>query len=289
MAGSAGEITEQVFEPLGARVQAGPPQSYPWLFTFTGEDVLEITSWNSAAGVRLTMQGRVHQPPNQLIPFQSSHTPATDRSPMTTVHTVPAGDLLNLIVYCDAGAPAVGQTFVRVVVRRGAGGAFVRLGMLIQGPVTANNARAWPGSPIVGSTEGEPYLRAITGTAPAAGSAILETVPTGARWELLSWLFNFTTSAVVADRKVFVQFTIASVAVGVVVNFSTIPASSVALFTFEPTMQSTSDAINGLFQAGWGARILLPAGSQIATSARSGQVGDLFTAPQFLVREWLDV
>lgn len=45
------------------------------------------------------------------------------------------------------------------------------------------------------------YLRVVAGTDPAAGSEILETVPTNARWDLVSIRMQLVTSAAVANRQ----------------------------------------------------------------------------------------
>src|SRR5439155_18890058 len=105
------------------------------------------------------------------------------------------GAILNLTVFASAGAPLMGQTYVIVQLIKGLTGATIVLGTLLGGYLTATQALGWPGSPIISSTDGEGCTRLIVGTTPAAEANILETVPTGARWELLSLEASYVQGA----------------------------------------------------------------------------------------------
>jgi hypothetical protein len=280
---------EQVFvgQPQtfgGARLLPSPSQ-----FFLTGEDRLRVVSVNSLAGVSLKVQWRTATAAGDVVPNSQPHTPNSDRTIKQQDYELGSGSLLNVTVFAGAGAPVIGQTYVMVQIVRGEGLAAIVLGTILAGYVTAVQALGFPGSPIVSSVEGEPYLRAISGTAPALGVAITETVPAGARWELLAWYFAFTTSATVVDRKPYLVPASGGVSYGVMTNFSTVPASTANQFTFGPTLASTSDPINGVYQAGWGTRVLLTAGGTLTASAFALQPGDRFSAPQYTVREWLEV
>jgi hypothetical protein len=73
---------------------------------------------------------------------------------------------------------------------------------LLQGPVSSLQRIAWPGSLLLSSLDVAGILRSITGTDPAAGAEISETVPTGARWRLRALAATLVTSATVANRTV---------------------------------------------------------------------------------------
>lgn len=289
MADPPAEVVEQIFEPSAVAVQHGPPSAYPWLFTFTGEDVLELTSWNSAANVRIVIAGRVHTPDGTIKPFEAKHTPATTRTPVTTVHTIPRGDLLNLIMYCDAGAPVLFQTFARVAVRRGAGDAFTRLGVLVQGTISASSALAFPGSPIERSVDGEGFHRAITGTMPAAGAQIAETVPAGARWEIVNVFLGLTTSAVA--HGIFVNLAIGSAGGTKLLCFcSQTQAQSLGWFyNFGAGLAQSFDTVVGRMQLSLPNDLIALAGETIQVNATFAAAGDQFSAPVLSVREWLDI
>lgn len=289
MAGDSGEVSERVFDAAPERAQNPFGEHYPWIFTFFGEDVLEVTSWNSAAGVRLRISGRVHTAPGVVVPFSATHTPNTDRTAATTIVTMPVGELLNAIIWAEAGAPQAGQTFVRVAVRRGAGNAFERLGVIIQGAVTANSARAFPGSAVQAALEVEPYLRTIAGTTPAAGAAISETVPTGVRWELLTFNYQHATGALAANRTPFMQATSGGQTVFVSAHPNTIPAFAIYSFTWAPNLPSQHDTNEGISRSPIPARVVLPAAATIFASARGILSSDQLSAVAYTVREWLDL
>lgn len=285
-------VTEQIFEPSAPSIQRGPPATYPWLFTFTGEDVLELTSWNSASGVRLAVQGRVHTPDRGVIPFAGSHTPATTRVAVTTVHTVPLGDLLNVVVFADTGAPLLGETFVRLAVRRGAGAAFTRLGVLIQGPATALRAQAWPGSPIMSSLDVEPVIRALILAAPGAGNDIFFQVPTGARWEMLSLKTTLVLGAAGVAGMSRIQ--IGDAALNIWYEGYTLAAGGAN--TTNPTTFAQGTTLSSFGLAGVGTATTTPippnrltnnAGVVIHSDNAAAQVTWGFQTLN--VREWLDV
>jgi hypothetical protein len=289
MADDAGSVTEQVFEPSPARAQTPFGEHYPWIFTFFGEDVLEVTSWNSASGVRLRISGRVHRAPGEIVPFSATHTPNTDRTALTTIITMPLGELLNAIVWAEAGSPQAGQTFVRIAVRRGAGAAFERLGVIIQGQVTANTARAFPGSAVQSPLELEPYLRFIVGTTPAVGAPLGETVPTGVRWEIMNWSFQLATSSVAHTMLPYFQCLSPVSTVALVVHTTRIPNNAIYFFSMSPNLAYLHDTTEGLAQMPLPQRLVLLAGETILTGARNQLSGDAFNSLTYQVREWLDI
>src|SRR4051812_32014952 len=112
---------------------------------------------------------------------------------------------MNITAFASAGTPIIGQTFVRVQLIRGLSGATLPIATLLQGYVTSRQDLAYPGSPIRMSTEDAFPVRIITGTDPAAGVEIVETVPDGAVWELVSVTARLVTSAAAAVRFPMLQ------------------------------------------------------------------------------------
>lgn len=289
MADSDQPVTEHVLEPAPFGEQLAAPEHYPFLFSFQGEDVLELTTWNSAAAVRVTIQGRIHVAPRDVKPFTHTHTSNTDRSAKTTVASLPRGELLNCIAFVSAGAPAVGQAFVRVAVRRGAGPAFELLGVIVQGPITASIFRAFPGSVIVSPFEADPFLRGVSGTTPAAGAEILETVPTGARWEFLTTRFSMQADANVNNRRTDFQIKAGANVVYRTANSNVWTNAQQPAFTVSPNVgyQITATTLASTLPAPQ--PCLLRAGDSFGTLTAGIQVGDQYTKPEYTVREWLDI
>src|SRR4051794_22422027 len=191
---------EQVFvgqPPIfgGSRLLPSPSQ-----FFLTGEDRLRVVSANSLTGVSLKVQWRAATLAGDVVPSSQDHTPNSDRTVKRQDYELGSGSLLNVTVFASAGAPLSGQTFVIVQLVRGDGAAAIVLGTLLAGYVTAVQALGFPGSPIMPSVAGEPCVRAITGTTPAPSATSFETVPTGARWEVMQYQFLLSTGVAVANR-----------------------------------------------------------------------------------------
>src|SRR5262245_11706354 len=177
-------------------------QRSPHAVYLTGEDNLRVTVFNALAGVVVTVRGRFEDLKGDVIPFEDRVTPASDRTASNLTVRLAEGWLLNVHVFVSTGAPLTGQTFAIVSVIRGEGSSALTLATLVAGAITAPQRIGYPGSPIVNSLDSQGAVRAITGTTPGAAADVLETVPTGARWELLSIIAQLVTSATVANRIV---------------------------------------------------------------------------------------
>jgi hypothetical protein len=268
----------------GGRILPSPNQFY-----LTGEDRLRIVSANSLTGVALKAQCRTANIQGDTIAHSFDHVPNTDRSTRATEHALGTGSVLNVTIFASAGAPQMGHTFVMAQLIRGSGAAAVILGTLLAGYVTTTQALGFPGSPIVPSLQGEPLIRFIAGTVPGAGLNITETVPTGARWELLSLRFNFQSSALAALRRVVVVGIGAGLTAFTAVAFTTQIASELWAHTFAAGLNGRADGGFGAIQSELPARVILPPAGGFQTSVFNMQVGDQFSAIVYVVREWLEV
>lgn len=182
--------------PAQAAISAGP-----YNFEFTGDDLLRLTVHNSQVGARVAVAYRFkRRSDGRIVSNEFAYTPSSDRAAGSFDFALSDGYLLNATAYETSGGARRGQTYARLRVMRGSG-APRPLGTIIQGYVTLNQDRAWPGSPLEGALEGDGYIRGIAGADPAAVSEIREVVPTGARWEVLSLHAILQTSALVGTRQ----------------------------------------------------------------------------------------
>lgn len=286
MAANGGEQTFVAAPTIGGR---GDIIATPFQFLFAGEDNLRIVLINSLAGVVVTMQGRFLPLKGKTPqPFVQTFTPTSDRLPTTFDFSFGAGYLLNVSFIVTSGAPLVGQTYVMLQIIRGMLGAKIVLGCLLGGYITSMQHVAYPGSPILSSTEGEPYVRKITGTQPAFGANISETVPTGARWQLLTFLAGLTTDATVIGRQPILTVRSSGSLVGESIINATIPASTGANVTWAAGLTPQVDATGVHLQGGWITDNRMLAGDELRTTVNNLQAGDRWTAPFFMVREWLE-
>lgn len=249
---------------------------------------IRLTAFNAAASVRLRLSGRYLLEEGRETSFGENLVPTTDRVATTLDLRLGAGWLLGASVRVIGGSPQSGQTFVVLSLGTGSGAAFNELETIAAGDVTSVHRIAWPGSPIRSSLEGAGALRTIAGTTPAAGAEISETVPTGARWELLNFTYTLVTSATVANRDsalviddgANVLYTSAAQAVQT--------ASTTRIYHhvqgYGAPFVDSSNRFTSVFPTG----LRLAAGYRLRTSTSAIQVGDQYGAPIYTVREWIE-
>lgn len=281
--------TEQAFPSTAAAFGGGRVITSPFQFVADADTFLRVVSVCSVAGVTLAVQGRRLDDNGQIQPMRETHTPNSNRTSKTQDYGLGRGAILNLTVFASAGAPLAGQCYVMVQLLRNFGGTAIVLGTLLGGYVTAVQALGFPGSPIVSSLQGEPALRDILGTDPLAGNVAVETVPAGARWELTAARVILVTSGVGPDRRVILQLTGGGVVFAQLLSLNTQPLGTSLTYTCGSNVEGTSDLGAGFIQFGTPARSLLPAAGSFLFTHTNFDAGDNYQAPQYQVREWLEV
>jgi len=275
---------------LPLSIAGTPPQEWiaqPAPFYLTGEEELQLTDYANAAGVTLRVTGRILRPDNTISRIQFDHSPNSNRTPATKIAALSEGWLLGLTVRAIAGTPPFGSVWVALDLLLGSSGATQVVQALGAGFCTTNTPYQLPGGVNMMPLDGPGNLRSITGTTPGAGVDITETVPTGARWELLAFRFQLVTSVTVATRVV--RLTLDD---GTNVYFDANANVGQAA-----SLTQIYDASQGLFVAQSVANIQVPislpinlrmgAGHRIRTVSSALQVGDQYSAVQYLVREWM--
>jgi len=186
--------------PAVSYLERGVPPPAP-LYIGPNETLVADT-WSSTAPAALAIVARVLTPGGRVHTSRWSHTPNTGRTRATTYHNLPEGFLLSVAVDATGAAYRRGHCWCQVGIQIGADATGVPHGQLISDYVTGTARLAWPGGQLRSSVEGPGLIHSITGTDPAAGAEVNETVPTGARWLLLSLRAILATSAVVGNRYI---------------------------------------------------------------------------------------
>jgi hypothetical protein len=272
--------------PFGIGGRAGI--ATPFQFVLTGGERLRIIAANAAAGVVLEVRARILHPDGTITPQSWRMTPATDRSVTSVTAPLTAGALLNLAVIVVSGAPNIGQCFAIVQLLVGSLEAGTFIGVLTSGYLTTWQWLGWPGSPIIPSTDGEPNVRTIVGTAPALGDGISETVPTGARWELLAVYHTVTRGAGLIGGTPQFFLTAASTTAARVPSQQPIPSGGTDaelswLAGYSTPVTATSGVLASCIPVG----LQLPAGASFGITCPF--VSYQYSAPTYIVREWLEV
>jgi hypothetical protein len=252
-----------------------------------GDDYLLASVINTVASVAIVIGGRMVMPTGRAKPFQDRLVATSDRVAATKAISLGDGWLQEITAIVSGAAPIIGQTFVRVDLVRGEGAGRNVHATLVQGPVTAFHRVAWPGTPVQ-TTIGLPgALRSLTGTDPAANTEIQETVPTGARWRLISLRAALVTDANAANREVAITFDDGTTV------YAEAHAGANQAASLTRQYAAARGGVRGAAATGTGIliaipEIVLPAAHRINTATTNRQAGDNWGAPQLLVEEWLE-
>jgi hypothetical protein len=152
--------------------------------------------------------------------------------------------------------------------------------------VTGNARLGWPGGQIRSSVEGPGLIRIITGTDPALGSEIYETVPTGALWSVLMVSALLHTSATAGNR--FPRIAIGD-ATGVVWRGEPNAGQAASLnYTYNAgTSTVRATAVSSSPPWMFPGRVLLSAEGIISTITAGLLADDNWDAPLYSVEEWI--
>lgn len=282
---AAGErtILASPFPAAGGRVLVSPFQ-----FLVTGEDNLRIEGWSAVDGATLSVAYRFADTKGKII-ANTVHLALTgDRLVRELDVKLGEGYLVNMSIFMTGVSPLVGQVFTCIKLIRGFTGATIILGLLAQGYITHEQGIGWPGSPLVTSLDTLPVPRLILGTEPAPGSEIAETVPTGARWQVVSVRFTLTTDATAANRTVRLRFNTSGTEAFRVPGGAVQTASLAVLYNFAVGVTRMTSSVGGVQNLPLPSDLWLNAASQVQTISENLQAGDDYTQPQLFVREQLE-
>jgi hypothetical protein len=269
--------------------QNGPdlPIERAGLYT-TGEDHLRIRCLNSVTNAVVGVRGRfLARGARDVQILARDFGPDADRSPGGNTLHLGDGLLTDLTAMILSGAVQHGQLWVGVEVGRGTGLGGQTLAFLMEGYVTSEHRLSWPGGSHEAPLGGPGALRSIAGSAPAAGANISETVPTGARWRVLACRFTLVTSATVANRVVGIDLDDGTTSFYSMAARNLQAASQTFTYTVGTGFAYDISAPDNRFGIPIPDGVELGAGYRFRTTVFNIQAGDQLSAPQLLVREWM--
>lgn len=269
-----------------------PPSPYPRLAAagiyLRIDDNIRVTAYNALASVVLNLRSRVLALDGQVQASNDQFTPATNRTASSFIAVTDEGWLQGGEVFVSSAAPLIGQTFVVVEIVRGLGSSALALQMIASGYVTAKQPLAFPNVIQMSSVDNVGAIRAIAGATPGAGAEISETVPTGARWELLAFSALLTTAVAAANR--IVQLTIDDGAT-VFARLSN-QQTQVASLAWNYSWCAGSPLLNSggllVVHGTLPVNLRLAAAARIRTVTAAIQGADQWSAVEYLVREWIE-
>jgi hypothetical protein len=158
---------------------------------------------------------------------------------------------------------------------------------LFQGYIDNNYNPTWPSYRAEHASEGKGNIRTIIGTDPAAGVNLSETVPTNARWRLLSLNLTMTTDATVANRNMRIFYDDGVTTFFATESLTLQTASQSRRYVIAAFGNGQAVTIDTIHLAA-PPDIELLAGYRVRSSVANFQVEDNINEFAMLVEEWLD-
>jgi hypothetical protein len=251
------------------------------------DDQLLLRVHNSVAGLVLHLRARFQTPDGQVAPQDFVAIPTTSRALFEQTFRLGEGFLLGVAVRGESGVARRGACFVQVLIVRGGAAADQPVETLVADYLAEGQLIGAPGGNIRQSTEGPGRMRIISGTDPAAGSEVTETVPTGARWRLQSLRVQLVTSAVVNNRRVHLVIDDGIVPLLDLAAADTQAASLTRNYNVDPSEFQRVAQDNEIYIPVV-STLILSAGARIRTVTTLLDGGDNYGAPQYVVEEWIE-
>ena len=249
-------------------------------------DAILLQGLSSVAGVQVTLLARLLLPDGKIVPIQQTLSPTSNRTNTSVTIPLQEGFLLGLTVSSSGAGITRGQCFVRAILARGIASSNLLTQVLLSAYVDGIDFPTWPPGIYEAIRSGQGAIRSITGSTPAAGAEITEVVPTPATWRIMLITYQLTTSAAVASRDSQLIFDDGS---HILMQMSTgqfQTATNTLRYSWSPYGGAVGN-VNPLIFFPIPPGIFLNSTMRWRTNTNNIQAGDQYTAPQYLVEEWL--
>jgi len=253
------------------------------------EDRIFLQCFAADTSMEVTLRGRFLTETGHLQKVALITTPTLARTRATNTMRPGSGWLLNLFAYSSGTVPLRGQLYALMGIMRGGTATAEMSALLAAGYLSFTDYLAWPPGTIESSIMPPGALRSVTGTDPAAGVEILESVPTNARWLVRSVRFQLVTNATVANRYVDLIFDDGTNTLRTIPSRYAQPASTAGTYQFYPETAGVWGDTGAGFVTCPMPLTLLGEAFRIRTSTSSLQAGDNYGAPQLLLEELIQV
>lgn len=278
---------ERSFPASPVPLTGGKVLATPFQFYVTGEDKLVLVTWSSKVCV-VAVEGRWWSAAGGIEAFR--HTFTTNGTLQAEAHAmnVQAGFLLNCALTVASPVTFAGECFAQLVIGRGGGSTFIKLGIVLQGYIGTAKFLGFPGSPLEDSMSGSGAYQWAAVAAPAAATDWTWIPLQSKHYRIRSVVALLTASAVVANRIVALECSN-----GVDLRMFRLapgylqPASVVGVYTWAPGVANVSadntQAVNVSAINEWDIEFPF----RIASLTRNFQAGDQWSQITLTWNEWL--
>lgn len=256
-------------------------------FYIQNDDRLYVAAYSSASSLRVRFSGYFLSANGEVRQYAVDLAPTNDRAVTSALQSIGEGFILSCIAHLLSGNANRGQCYVRARIQRGTGATIVPIVQLLGGYLSDEFSPSFPYGRIEGPLEGSGYIRQVTGTNPAAGAGADETVPTGARWNLLNFAVAYTTDATVANRYFILDVSSPTEwQIGIISILAQTAGTTRYIWLAIGTDRVFE--VNTAYQSLPLPIVPLTAGWRLSAYATNGVAGDDFGAPLYTVEEWIE-
>lgn len=249
------------------------------------DDQLIIILAASVSAVPVSVNLRLLRPDGSIVPNVWNYTTTVSRSGIAITQQVTEGFILSAVV--TGGVTNVTRSvYATLMIARGGTVSLQDYQVLCEGYISAGAPLSWPTGVNMSPVDCAGNIRSITGTLPAAGADISESVPAGAKWRLIAFRALLTTNATAGTRTVFLTFDDGTNVFCDVFPVATQPASVTVTWSWADGIAQQNTSIAAASAALPRQMFLMP-GFRIRTLTSGLLSTDQWTAPQYLVEEWL--
>lgn len=262
-------------------IDSAPPPGARYV---TLEDSLRVDMFNSVTGIRVQVTGRLLLPDGTVTNLSERFDPTDDRASNVGFIRLQEGWILDIQATALDQSADRGDCWVDITIFRGFEAVGLSVGTLLAGYVGLFVTLSYPNSPVEPPVSGHGAIKPITGTNPAAGAEVVETVPAGARWRIIGFSASLVTSATAANRTVSLIADDGGNAVALGVSDTVQTAGQTRFYFFAPLGAPQTNNPNS-FSVPF-PPVTLPAGFRIRTATSLIEADDDWGIPRLLVEEW---
>lgn len=257
-------------------------------FYVQSDDRLACVVHSSVASLQVRFSGYFLSANGEVREYAIDVFPTSDRAATSVIQTVGEGFILSCRPSLVSGNANRGQCYVRVGVQRNTGTPVLPLARLVSGYLTDDFSPAFPFGHHEGPLDGPGNLRSITGTNPAAGAEISETVPTGARWALRGISAFLVTDVTAVTRLPHLVIDDGTTLLLRLYSSSGASLSSTVRFHWAGVGANLVTSSGNFVLSMLPPDLMLSAGWRISMVTVNLQAADDWSAPQLYIEEWIE-
>jgi len=257
-------------------------------FYVCDEDELRVGVQTAQSSVVIGVSGLMVNANGERSKFTVTVAAASDRSETVVQNNIGAGWILHAEAWVISGTVGPRQAYVTAHIVSNSGTPAVPMACLLRGYVHNNRSPSFPYDLYEAQTDGQGNIRSVTGSDPAAGAEVSDTVPAGARWRLIAAIFTLVASGAAANRRVHVTLDDGATVYLRSLSGTDITAGQTGIVSFWESGQLVASN-NSAQVAMLPSNLILVAGHRIKTVTTALDAGDNYGAPQYLVEEWLSL